>query len=234
MDQLRRLYALLTSLAKHRFPTSLDRLAEEHEAPATAISADLAALAKLGAPLEGDDSLGYMLVPGLTTPPLMLSEAEIAALQHAASLTLDHPDHAHAARTALAKLDAAAPLAHLGPLSARPRRSIEPLRQLALRAIRDERALRITYRDDHALPTQRAILPLQLAQLQSAHILAAWCCLRSDFRHFRLDRILKAELTDQPFHQPRADLARRWFDALEADEPDIAAALHRPQDNIFT
>lgn len=234
MDQLRRFHALLTSLAKHRFPTSLDRLAEEHEAPAPTLSADLAALAQLGAPIEGDDSLGYMLIPGLISPPVMFSEAEIAALQHATSLVLDHPDHALAARTALAKLDAAAPLAHIGPLSARPKRSIEPLRQLALRAIRDERALRITYRDGDAMPTQRAILPLQLAQLQSAHIIAAWCCLRLDFRHFRLDRILKAELTDQPFHQPRAELARRWFDALEADEPDIAAALHRPQDNIFS
>jgi hypothetical protein len=48
--------------------------------------------------------------------------------------------------------------------------------------------------------------------VQAAHIIAAWCCLRQDFRHFRLDRILRAELTDQAFHQPHQTLAQRWIE----------------------
>jgi predicted DNA-binding transcriptional regulator YafY len=208
MDQLRRLFGLVSSLARNRFPLSAARLAEEHEVPAATIARDMAQLALLGAPVEGDATLGYMLVPGVTAPPLMLDAAEIDALrlgaQHAAA-SQDAATSA-AAQRALAKLDAARELVRFGPWTAQRKGSVEPLRLLARRAICDERALLITYRDGDALPTQRTILPLQLAHLQAAHIIAAWCCLRQDFRHFRL--------------------AQRWIDALEADEPEIAAALH--------
>jgi predicted DNA-binding transcriptional regulator YafY len=57
------------------------------------------------------------------------------------------------------------------------------------RAIRDERKLRIAYADERARLTRRTIRPLAVIYYVEVVVLAAWCELRSAFRHFRVDRM---------------------------------------------
>ena len=45
-----------------------------------------------------------------------------------------------------------------------------------------------------------------------AIVLAAWCQLREDFRHFRLDRITRADRLNTPFHDCAASLRQQWRD----------------------
>jgi predicted DNA-binding transcriptional regulator YafY len=62
-------------------------------------------------------------------------------------------------------------------------------------AIRDERKMRIHYIDEKGAQTQRTIWPIALAYYIEATLVAAWCELRADYRHFRADRITSARKT---------------------------------------
>ena len=41
-------------------------------------------------------------------------------------------------------------------------------------------------------------------------MVAAWCELRQDFRHFRIDRIAKIAATDERYPKRRAVLLKDW------------------------
>ena len=60
--------------------------------------------------------------------------------------------------------------------------------------------------------TERAVWPIALAFYEQKQILAAWCTLREDFRNFRTDRIVAAEIVGGRFGRRRAQLAREWED----------------------
>ena len=61
------------------------------------------------------------------------------------------------------------------------------------KACEEQRKLRIGYRDAEGATTDRVIHPFALLRWERVWTLIAWCELRQDDRHFRLDRI--AELT---------------------------------------
>ncbi|TMV50539.1 WYL domain-containing protein, partial [Thioclava sp. BHET1] len=77
-------------------------------------------------------------------------------------------------------------------------------------AIRQGRKLRLSYRAESGAETERVIWPVILGISETTRILIAWCELREDFRHFRLDRILTMEVTDAPHGLRPGELRRRW------------------------
>ena len=64
--------------------------------------------------------------------------------------------------------------------------------------------------------TRRTIWPLALGYFEDARLLAAWCELRGDFRHFRCERITSAE-PGKPYPVPHTVLLRRWQAQEEVD-----------------
>ena len=55
-----------------------------------------------------------------------------------------------------------------------------------------------------------------IASREDARLLAAWCELRGDFRHFRCERITSAD-PGKPYPVPHTDLLRRWQAQEEVD-----------------
>jgi predicted DNA-binding transcriptional regulator YafY len=58
--------------------------------------------------------------------------------------------------------------------------------------------------------SQRTIWPVIIGYAETARLLAAWCELRRDFRHFRTDRILAADFLDERHGSRPGDLMSRW------------------------
>ncbi len=77
-------------------------------------------------------------------------------------------------------------------------------------AIRDNRRLAIGYRDEKGIETRRDVLPLAVIYFAEATVLAAWCGLRDDFRHFRSDRITDCSDTGGNFDEQADGLRRAW------------------------
>jgi predicted DNA-binding transcriptional regulator YafY len=130
--------------------------------------------------------------------PIRLTESEAEAIGVGLVLaSRDDPVRAETARTALAKIVAAGPaafrarLAHASANVAQPRpiADWDELIGIVESAIGDERELRILYYDQAGQDSVRTIKPLAVAESRQGDSIAAWCNLRRDFRHFRLDRI---------------------------------------------
>src|SRR5258707_8100976 len=87
------------------------------------------------------------------------------------------------------------------------------------RTIRAERKLRISYVDGKGRWSERTIWPLALGFFDRLRIVAAWCELRQDFRHFRTDRIISAEPTGERYPRRRRDLLAEWREREDIAEP---------------
>ncbi len=221
MSRTGRLFLLMDALRGYRRPVTAARLAEQLGVSERTIYRDIQTLSGLGAPLEGEAGVGYMLKTGFFLPPLMFSADELEALVLGARWVRRQGDEglAQAATNALAKIAAATPkdlrddMAETSlwvPLgSSDPDASdvyVRPVRE----AIRYQHRLRIGYRDEHGQATDRMVWPFALAFLEGKRLLAAWCEMRMAFRHFRIDRIAAAESTGQRYPARRHDLLKTW------------------------
>ena len=74
-----RLFLLLDSLRGHRRPVAAARLAETLSVSLRTIYRDIGTLVELGAPIDGEAGIGYVLRTGFFLPPLMFTEDELDA-----------------------------------------------------------------------------------------------------------------------------------------------------------
>ncbi|WP_228557394.1 helix-turn-helix transcriptional regulator [Myxococcus faecalis] len=220
----------MDALRRHRRPVTAAALAEEQGVSLRTLYRDVRTLIGLGAPIVGEAGVGYMLKPGFFLPPLMFTAEELEALVLGSRWVEAQPDAglAGAARNALAKIATASPEdlrdrmndTGLWPILMRGGAAPVPVLGLVRRAIREEKALLIVYADEKGQPSQRDIWPVQLAFHEGKQLVAAWCCLRQAFRHFRVDRITAASATEARYGRPRSTLAREWREEWKRLYPD--------------
>lgn len=239
MDKTERLFALLDALRRRRTPVTAETLAEEQQVSVRTIYRDVQTLIGLGAPIEGEAGLGYVLRSGFFMPPLMFTPVELEALVLGARWVQTLPDGelGAAARNALAKIATASnddlrsrigdpglwPV-NIGAYTDRPR---TPILERAREAMRAERAAELSYEDADGNVTTRKVWPIQLAYYEHKEIIAAWCCLRNDYRLFRTDRIAAFTLTPEPYGRRRAELTAEWMAVWERTRP--AATKDEPR-----
>jgi predicted DNA-binding transcriptional regulator YafY len=237
MDKTERLFSVMDALRRHRRPVTASVLADEQGVSVRTLYRDIQTLIGLGAPIDGEAGVGYMLRPGFFLPPLMFSAEELEALVLGARWVEQRPDDAlaGAAKNALGKIATASPddlRDRINDTGLWPVRSHweetgpTPVLGVVREAIRDERVLKLTYADETGRTTERAIWPVAIAFYEEKQIVAAWCTMREDFRNFRTDRIVAAEFVEGRFGKRRAVLAREWEDIwqqkLKARYPDEA------------
>ena len=87
-------------------------------------------------------------------------------------------------------------------------------------AIRAARKVRIAYVDEKGRRTRRTIWPIAMAYYVDVTLIGAWCELRSDYRHFRVDRIATSKVLDERFPENHARLMAGWL-ALPKDRPSL-------------
>jgi predicted DNA-binding transcriptional regulator YafY len=220
MSKSERLLGLLQALRAHRRPVSAERLADELGVSVRTIYRDVVALNSQGATIEGEAGIGYVLRPGFLLPPLMFGDDEIEALVLGSRWVMQRGDRAlaSAARHALTKIASVLPedLKERIELSgvmvgARQDDVPDPVDLSPIRAaIREEVKLKIYYCDEKGQRSDRVIWPIALAFFDRTRVVAAWCELRQDFRHFRADRIEKARPLKQRYPKRRRVLLKDW------------------------
>lgn len=224
MSRTERLLTLLDALRRHRRPVTAAALAAEVGVSIRTIYRDVEALTGLGAPIDGEAGLGYLLREGFFLPPLMFSEDEIEALVLGARLVEQRQDKAlaDAARNALAKIATAAPrdlrdqIAGAGLYAVPPNAGAERAVDLAAirEAIRREQKVRIAYGDAAGAVTERVIWPIALAFYEGRETVAAWCELRAALRHFRTDRMTAMTPVGERYPKRRAALIKAWREEM--------------------
>jgi len=228
MSRARRLLELLEILRRHRYPVTGAALAAELGISQRSLYRDIATLQSQGARIDGAPGLGYILKPGFTLPPLMFSDEEIEALSLGAQWVAERTDAdlAGAARSALSKIASVLPPRLRGDLDASTlmvvpsEKPAETRFGLPLRmAIRNEKKIRIGYRDAREQVTARVVWPFAFAYFDQVRVVTAWCELRQGFRHFRADRIASLEALPDRYPRGRQALMEEWRTLEGIDRP---------------
>ncbi len=229
MAKTERLFAVIDTLRRHRSPVTAAQLAREQGVSLRTLYRDVQTLQCLGAPIDGEAGIGYLLRPGFFLPPLMFSREELEALVLGARWVEAQADDelGEAAKNALGKIAAALPDNlrdriednGLWPIPIRKKGESVPILKLIRQAMRQEKALAMRYEDQAGNSSERNIWPTLLAYFEGKQIIAAWCCMRGAFRHFRVDRVISLTPTESPFGKPRRVLAREWRVQWERENP---------------
>jgi predicted DNA-binding transcriptional regulator YafY len=220
MRRADRLFQIVQILRRSDRPVTADSIAAELETSKRTVYRDIADLMGQRIPVRGEAGLGYVLGGDFDMPPLMLTSDEIEAAVLGAQWVTGRGDPvlASAARDLIAKIKATVP-ERLRPYIAEPAITTPPGAALApdgidiarTRAwIRTGRKIQITYRDEHGEASERTIWPVMVGYFDAVRMLAAWCELRDDFRHFRTDRVTGAEFLDERHLCRPGELRIRW------------------------
>jgi predicted DNA-binding transcriptional regulator YafY len=231
MRRAERLLRIIQILRRHRRPVRGQLMAEELEVSLRTLYRDIADLVTDNVPIRGEAGIGYVLGEGYDVPPLMFSADELEAIMLGLRWVARRGDVdlARAARDTSAKIGAVLP-ANLKPLlfdsgllappvvyKAEDAVDVSALRQ----AVREQRKVELVYRDESGKDTDRVVWPIGIAYFDAQRLLIAWCELRQDFRSFRTDRMVRANLSAQKYEERRKVLLKRWSEARQRHSGDL-------------
>jgi len=228
MPRSDRLFRLLQALRMLPQPVTAARLAEETGVSQRTLYRDIETLRAGGALIDGEPGFGYRLTEDSAMPPQVFSRIELEALVLGLSQVRHIADRelGDAAQAALAKIVGSLPerlqRQALHSVVQAYRLSEPPVAAVDLSLVRqacwDERALQLVYADAGGQQTERGIWPLSIVYLDRTLVVLAWCCLRQDFRKFRVDRILSAKATEESFRPRRVPLLRDYIEIMRGGE----------------
>ncbi len=203
MSRSDRMFEIIQLLRSADAPLTAQAMAGTLEVTRRTVYRDVAALMAMNVPVEGEAGVGYIMRPGFDLPPLMFSAEEVEAITVALALLGRTGDDSllAAAESAAQKIASVLPPAVRRSFD-RPSVHASRWHDLpaalvdagALRdAIRDEAKLQIVYRDSAGKRSKRTIKPVAVVYYVDTVVLAAWCELRNDFRHFSLAGIVSCK-----------------------------------------
>ncbi len=234
MPKSDRLFRLLTAFRLLPQPVTAARLADETGVSERTLYRDIQSLRAAGALIDGEAGTGYMLTEDPALPPQMFTRLEVEALVLGLAEVAQSGDPmlARAAAGAQAKIIATLPdrvqrqAIHAVSRAYRfePRNPPPPHLQLLREAAWDERAVDLAYRDVSGKVTERRIWPLGTAFLDREVMCLAFCCLRQDFRRFKVQEMADVRLTDESFRPGRVPLLRVYLGRLREQGPNPRGA----------
>lgn len=225
MRRADRLFQIVQILRRGRVITAA-QIARELEVSERTVYRDLQDLSARGVPLRADAGVGYQLEKGFDIPPLMFNSAEVESLVIAARMLEAWADTTtrRSISSALEKIEQVLPPA----LSKTPTRvrvfapgfmtnpSIWQAMPDVRKAISEQRKIHFHYCDENNKTSVRTIRPLAIYFWGKVWTCVGWCELRHDFRHFRLDRMLKWKITLDHF-EDEAGKTLNDFEAIQCD-----------------
>lgn len=218
-------------------PITAMRLADETGVSLRSLYRDIDSLRAAGARIEGERGYGYRLTEDFALPPQTFSREEIEAiaLGMAQVRHMGDPTLAKAATSVMGKVGASLPddreqnlfhaISQVYHPDARDVATdhIDTIRQ----ATWQEEVLEIRYQDKDQTISERAILPLAIVYTGRTLTVLSWCCLRDDFRMFRVDRTMSVRMTGKSFRPRRASMLRDYLTKLR-DEDEGRLAGEQP------
>lgn len=215
-----RMFEIIQLLRGAKDPVTAGDMAIALEVTKRTIYRDIAALQARRVPIEGEAGIGYVMRAGYDLPPVNFDVEEAEAITVGLSMIARTGDKSleRAARRAAQKLAEATELSDTVYASNWGPDVPDHVDMSVLRhAIRTERKLELVYVDVAGAQTRRVIRPVAVVYYSDAIVLAAWCELRDDFRHFRPDRFVALEVLDADFSGDGARLRKAWAETHLAE-----------------
>jgi len=213
MRRTDRLFEIIQILRSETKSITADKIATRLEVSVRTIYRDIQTLQSMRTPIEGEAGVGYLMRKGYDLPALNFSTDEIEAIVVGLSLVSRTGDVGlqKAASRVSAKIDlvrSRVESLQVSDWGVPTPKTVDP--ETLRTAIRDEQKLFIHYQDENQTESKRSILPIAIIYYVETIVLVAWCELREDFRHFRVDRMTNCETSDDYFKGKGNDLRLRW------------------------
>ncbi len=213
MNRLDRMSAILIALQSRSVVRAAD-LAQRFDVSIRTIYRDIRTLEQAGVPICGEAGMGYSLVEGYRLPPLMFTPAEAMAFLTAEKMVEQMTDKGNSDhfRSGMDKVRAvmkgegrgymkgwegleSSILVRRGQTS--PER-IPGLLQTILGSIASGVILEMDYTNVEGAVSCRQVEAAGVVFVHPNWYMMAWCHLRGEYRTFRLDRIDRMTVTEQP------------------------------------
>ncbi|MEU7746786.1 WYL domain-containing protein [Nonomuraea sp. NPDC049158] len=208
MNRTERLYALVDELrATAPRPRTVGWLADRFGVSRRTIQRDLQALMEARVPVraEAGPRGGWFIDRDTALPPINLTAAEALAVAAALAGAEQTTPFSAAGPAAMRKLAAAlseSAVEEVRALTERihvlPARTASGVLPVVEQAVARRRVVWIRYADSAGRESEREVEPGGLLTASGSWYLIGWCRSRRAGRGFRLDRILAAELRDEP------------------------------------
>jgi predicted DNA-binding transcriptional regulator YafY len=210
MNRIDRLFGILTLLQSKKHVTA-EKISERFNISVRTVYRDIKALCEQGIPVSFEAPKGYFIVQGYFLPPVSFSSDEANALLLMESLVYGFADKSIATHYSEALNKIKSVLRDLQKekleilnnsirlqVPARLNSDSEHLSRLQ-HAISSHLIVEVDYRNNNNEVSQRQVEPIGLIFYAFSWHLIAWCHLRSDYRDFKVSRILKIHCTEQKF-----------------------------------
>ena len=220
--RLSRLTAILTQLQSKSLITA-KQLAERHQVSIRTIYRDIRTLEKSGIPIVTEEGKGYSLMEGYHLPPVLFTEDEANALITIEQLALKNKDQSFVDNisTGIENIKAILRFSQKGNadlLADRiyfagnnsEQKTSNNLMQIQS-AITKYEVLQIVYLSAANKRSTRNIEPFAIYSIHGDFLLIAFCRLRKEFRHFRIDFIEKIQASDETF-SPHEMTIKTYFE----------------------
>lgn len=220
IKKIDRVTSILTQLQTKSIVRAQD-LADKFDVSIRTIYRDIKTLENAGIPIFGEAGSGYSLVDGYKLPPVMFTKEEILSFITAEKLMqkFSHESLDAHYNSAMEKVKAVIRNSEKNMVqnienqidiySYQPEKSdnVKNIIPTILESIADKRQLKIYYQNVTNESTERVIEAVGIFYEFNYWYVMAFCTMRKDFRQFRVDRILKIEKTQNPFHQEYGNIA---------------------------
>ncbi len=230
MNRIDRLTAILIQLQTKRWVTATE-IADRYEICQRTVYRDIRALEEAGVPIGAEAGKGYFIVDGYHLPPVMFTREEAGAMLIAGKLVDKLTDSSvrkkylgatdkiksilpERDKTALEEMNAQVEVFHARQTGSNgyPDNFLSTI-QLALG---EGKCLELDY---HAQYNQektsgRIIDPLGIVFYGNAWHLIGYCKMRGDMRDFRVDRIIRMEITRECASEKRPGELKKYFHNL--------------------
>ncbi|HVZ24805.1 MAG TPA: YafY family protein [Sediminibacterium sp.] len=246
MNRIDRVTAILIHLQSRRVVKAQD-IADRFGISLRTVYRDIHTLSEAGIPILGEAGVGYSIMEGYRLPPVMFTREEATALLTAEKLVekltdkntnriyseamlkirsvlrVSERDHLESLEAHIAVIDS--------PYIQNTGHETAYLQQI-LKAIAEKRALNIDYFAEHSQQqTNRNIEPVGIFFMGRNWYLIAWCCLRNDYRTFRVDHIRFLSVTEVRFDKDHPAL--QSFLNRVSREKDLTKVIIRVDKKIL-
>ena len=213
MNRIDRLFGILTLLQSKKYVTA-EQISGRFGISVRTVYRDVKALGETGIPVSFETSKGYFIVQGYFLPPVSFTSEEANALQLMETMVKGFADQSiyHHYSSALQKVKALlrspqkenAEFLHRNMKMQLPQCFVNDYDYLSVlqTAISEKKNIELEYKNNKAEISKRRVEPIGLVFYAFSWHLIAWCHLRSEYRDFKVARILKAKNTGLPFSQP--------------------------------
>ena len=213
MRRTDRLFEIIQMLRMEKKSITANEMASRLEVSVRTVYRDIQTLQSMRTPIEGEAGVGYIMRQGYNLPALNFSVDEIEAIVVGLSLVsrTGDPELQKAALRVSEKIDRVREKLDSLQVSEWGTAVPESVNPDVLRAaIRNEQKITIEYHDETNIATKRIVLPIGIIYYVQSIVLIAWCELRNNFRHFRVDRMSNCVENEAHFKREGDRLRAQW------------------------